>query len=54
VRNYLDKGMFGVKEKYIQDIAKQRFVEVLNFCIMPNHFHLSVKSLTDDGISKWH
>jgi REP element-mobilizing transposase RayT len=53
VRNYLDTGAFGVKEKYVKDIGEDRFVEVLNFCIMPNHFHLSVRSVTDDGISKY-
>jgi putative transposase len=53
VRSYLERRTFDVKEKYIQDIIEQRFVEVLNFCIMPNHFHLTVKSLTDDGLSKY-
>lgn len=53
VRNYLDEGTFGVKDKYVRDICQDRFVEVLNFCIMPNHFHLSVRSVTDEGISKY-
>jgi REP element-mobilizing transposase RayT len=53
VRNYLETGAYGVKEKCVQDICEDRFVEVLNFCIMPNHFHLSVRSVTDDGISKY-
>ncbi len=53
IRNYLDKGMFEVKEKDITSICEDRFVEVVNFCIMPNHFHLTIKAVTEAGISKY-
>ncbi|MFH0740191.1 MAG: transposase [bacterium] len=40
----------------IERIEAQRrdlFVEVLSFCLMPNHIHLLVRQLKDDGISKF-
>lgn len=29
------------------------FVEILVFCLMPNHFHLMLRQITDDGISEF-
>jgi len=31
----------------------RRYVEFVNFCLMPNHFHLTVLARQDDGISKY-
>ena len=32
---------------------RDKFIEILAFCFMPNHFHLLVKQLKDKGISKF-
>ncbi len=32
---------------------RDRFVDVLTFCLMPNHIHLLVKQLKERGISKY-
>ena len=32
-------------------IKNEKLVEILGFCLMPNHFHLQLKQLQDDGIS---
>jgi len=34
-------------------VIKNRFVELINFCIMPNHFHLTVNNLVKDGVPKY-
>ncbi|MBU2578995.1 transposase, partial [Patescibacteria group bacterium] len=35
------------------DDLRDKFVEVLAFCIMPNHIHLLLRQLKTDGISKF-
>lgn len=36
-----------------QDIVKNRSVELVSFCLMPNHFHLLIKELEDTGIATY-
>jgi len=36
-----------------QEIIRQRYVELVNFCIMSNHFHLTVKEVMEDGIRRY-
>ena len=50
-----------VVDKFVQhrvlDIAeiviKKRTVELVSFCIMPNHFHLILREITEGGISTY-
>ncbi len=53
ISNYLNNGTFGVKEKDVGDICKGKFVEIINFCIMPNHFHVTLRAVTEDGVSRY-
>jgi putative transposase len=36
---------------YEDEVVKKRRVEIVTFCIMPNHFHLILKELDEGGIS---
>ena len=40
-------------KKEIQNIIEERYVELISFSLMPNHFHLQVKELKSNGISKY-
>lgn len=43
-------------ELYIQgqvEQLKNRYVELVTFCLMPNHFHLIVRELKEGGIAKY-
>jgi putative transposase len=53
VKKYLATGDFGVKPEVLEKIKEDRFVKVLNFCLMPNHFHVTVQTLSEDGISQY-
>lgn len=33
------------------EITNNKVVDILAYCLMPNHFHLLLKQITDDGIS---
>ena len=37
----------------MQDVVEKRTVELVAFCIMPNHFHLIVKELEEGGIATY-
>lgn len=41
------------KEEFLKNLKKnsQLLVEILTFCLLPNHFHLLLKQLRDKGIS---
>lgn len=36
-----------------ESIKKSKIVDILAFCLMPNHFHFMLKQLTDSGITRF-
>ena len=47
----LNKGNDGVG--IVKDVVKSRTVELVAFCIMPNHFHLILKEVKEGGIANY-
>jgi putative transposase len=45
--------MFKTDEISIDKIEKNRYVELVNISLMPNHFHLLVKEIEEGGISRY-
>ncbi|MFA7714621.1 MAG: transposase [Candidatus Paceibacterota bacterium] len=49
------KNRFGLAEhpesEYTGETRVEKLVEVLAFCLMPNHYHLILRQITDGGIS---
>jgi putative transposase len=54
IRNRLKKAIRGPSsDNLIEKDNREKLVEVLCFCFMPNHVHLLVRQLKDDGIVKF-
>jgi len=52
VTHFIDHGTFS-EERPAKDLVHDRYVEVVNFALMPNHFHLTVRENAEGGISKY-
>ncbi|MEO5646515.1 MAG: transposase [Candidatus Paceibacterota bacterium] len=44
---------FSIQNKDLQEILHHKTIEIIAFCIMPNHFHILIKQLKDDGTSSY-
>ncbi len=53
ILGYIKKSEFIIENKTLQEILKSKSVEIVSFCIMPNHFHILIKQLKDDGIASY-
>jgi putative transposase len=42
---------FNVSLEQQEEILAERFVELISFCLMPNHFHLLMRETQEKGIS---
>ncbi len=52
--NYFSQNkIFNVPENTIKEIIENRYVELVAFTLMPNHFHLIVYELSEGGISNY-
>jgi len=53
VSNYVKHSVFDISEETLKKIMDSRYVEIIGFSLMPNHFHLIVHELEEDGISRF-
>lgn len=51
-REFGQRGRLALEEVE-KNIMDARIVELVNFVLMPNHFHLTLKELKEDGITKF-
>lgn len=43
-----------LRSKILEGVFKSdRLIDILSYCLMPNHFHLLVKQLEDNGVSRF-
>lgn len=52
VKSYVKHRVFNIDEEK-QKIIRSRFVELVAFCLMPNHFHLIIKENDENGIARY-
>ncbi|MFH0803883.1 MAG: transposase [Candidatus Tagabacteria bacterium] len=50
---FVKNRAFDIKKEVVDKIIKNRYVELINFCIMPNHFHLTIREIKENGVSQY-
>ena len=50
---FVKNGIFNVSAEEQADIEKHKGVELINFALMPNHFHITVRELKESGIAEY-
>jgi len=53
VRVFVKHSVFNILQKQVDEVVENRYVEVVAFCLMPNHFHLILKEEEEGGIAKY-
>ncbi len=53
VSSYTESSAFSIRGRTLKKILNERFVELVNFSIMPNHFHLTVHNKKMNGITQY-
>ncbi|OGI66551.1 hypothetical protein A3H53_01525 [Candidatus Nomurabacteria bacterium RIFCSPLOWO2_02_FULL_40_10] len=53
VKSFVKHSVFNIGGEVKQEIVKNRFVELASLGLMPNHFHLIVKEVEENGIARY-
>ena len=53
IKSFVQHSVFDISVEEKQKIIKNRYVELVSFCLMPNHFHLIIREVKEGGISKY-
>ncbi len=53
VAPFVRRRAFNISDELLKEIINNRSVELINFALMPNHFHLTVKEVKENGISQY-
>jgi len=53
VRSFVKHSVFNISKEETAEVVENRYVEIVAFCLMPNHFHLILKEQEEGGIAKY-
>lgn len=53
IRQNVQSSTLHITNELKSDILEKRMVELVVFCLAPNHFHIIVRELADNGISRY-
>lgn len=52
-REFVKHSVFNISEEIVEQVVVTRYVELVEFCLMPNHFHLILKEVVEGGTAKY-
>ena len=50
---FIEHRVFNISKKTLAQILKNRSVELINFALMPNHFHITTREIKENGNSNY-
>lgn len=53
VTHFVKHRMFNIPDDIKNEVTKQRYIDLVSFALMPNHFHVILRELKAGGISKY-
>lgn len=53
VRRFVKHRVFDIDAEDTAQITKDRYVELVAFCLMPNHFHLILRETQENGTARY-
>ncbi len=53
VRFFVEHSVFEIDEGEVMEISDKRYVDLVSFCLMPNHFHLILKETEEGGTARY-
>ena len=53
ITSFVRRRTFNINEEKVVKVIKTRIVKLNAFCLMPNHFHLLIQEVEDNGIAKY-
>lgn len=53
VRHFVKHRVFDIGAADISEIVRDRYVELISFCLMPNHFHLVLREVQEHGTARY-
>lgn len=53
VHRFVKHRVFDIDNADISEIVRRRYVELMAFCLMPNHFHLILREVEENGIARY-
>src|SRR3989338_1512754 len=51
--NFVKHRVFNIDASDSSKIIRGRYVELISFCLMPNHFHLVLREIREHGIARY-
>src|ERR1700683_3976666 len=53
IHHFVQHSVLNIDSAEAGNVCRDRYVELVGFCLMPNHFHLILKEVEENGIAQY-